>query len=519
MAVYSVTKLGFLTIAEMLADIDAELTTVKSTGEHYFKRVARMEQKEPYDATVGALQAVVNGHLTGPSATYDKQTQAVIYDGLPDIDPLSDYQVNNSNVSSNWRLVFHQIDKNRLAVYVGTEIQYPDSGNLAYLTNRSLDPAVSTLPSSRIEPPGNLAATWTSSGVPLLDSIEQVWLNRTPSPNEIAQRAYPMSYMMSMTNRGIYLGVWEDSQEEIPQMDPFTLDEVVEEKAGYGRSPFRWFLIQRSVDRKTGHVRGGGVMRGNNDPTKERSRCPVYVVGGTTFPKQFYKFIARELDVVSPSRKKPAIVDVEDSASLLNPFPQNSITEDGQFVVTFLYNLSTPRFRYGDELDMVGTVGAEVIGGGTVIDVNVYDEPSPRTYTAAYATMQYGTGMRLMVLTAANSAVEDSHVYLPDSVDTITANLASVMASQTVSFTISTTGFPSPTTVYWTDSGTSVSGESGDFVDGKKSGSVVLTGNTGVVTRTISSTPMVGNNIKLDIRRTPGTKGKILKTSSTVTIV
>jgi hypothetical protein len=70
--------------------------------------------------------------------------------------------------------------------------------------------------------------------------------------------------------------------------------------------------------------------------------------------------------------------------------------------------------------------------------------------------------------------------------------------------------------VYWTDSGTSVSA---DFADGKKSGSVVLTGNTGVVTRTISGTPTVGNNIKLDIRRTPGTKGKILKTSSTVIIV
>ena len=516
MAVYSVTKLGFLTIPEMLADIDAELTSVKSTGEQYFKRVARLEQSGTYNADFGNLATVPNGHLTGPNVTYSGFTQCIIYDSQPDIDPLSDYQVNNSNVSSNWRLVFHQIDKNRCAVYVGTEIQYPDSGNLAYLTNRSANATVASDPKSRIEPPGNLAAIWTANGVPQAQSIEQVWLNRSPSPNEINQRAYPMSYMMSMTNRGIYLGVWEDSQEEIPQMDPFTLDEVVEEKAGYGRSPFRWFLIQRSVDRKTGHVRGGGVMRGNNDPTKERSRCPVYVVGGTTFPKQFYKFIARELDVVSPSRKKPAIVDVEDSASLLNPFPQNSITEDGQFVVTFLYNLSTPRFRYGDELDMVGTVGAEVIGGGTVIDVNVYNEPSARTYTAAYATMQYGTGMRLMVLTAANSAVEDSHVYLPDSVNTITANLATVMGAQTVSFTISTTGFPSPTTVYWTDSGSSVAA---DFADGKKSGSVVLTGNTGVVTRTIAATPTVGHDIKLDIRRTPGTKGKILKTGSTVTIV
>lgn len=516
MAVYSVTKLGFLTIPELLADLDAELTSVKSTGEKYFERKARLQEKSGYNINFGNLETVVNGHLTGPSATYSANTQCIIYDALPDIDPLSDYQVNNSNVSSNWRLVFHQIDKNRLAVYVGTEIQYPDSGNLAYLTNRSANAAIASNPTSRIEPPGNLAAVWTANGTPQAQTIEQVWLNRSPSPNEINQRAYPMSYMMSMTNRGIYLGVWEDSQEEIPQMDPFTLDEVVEEKAGYGRSPFRWFLIQRSVDRKTGHVRGGGVMRNNNDPTKERSRCPVYVVGGTTFPKQFYKFIARELDVVSPSRKKPAIVDVEDSASLLNPFPQNSITEDGQFVVTFLYNLSTPRFRYGDELDMVGTVGAEVIGGGTVIDVNVYNETSPRTYTAAYATMQYGTGMRLMVLTAANSAVEDSHVYLPDSVNSITANVATVLGSGSVSFTVSTTGFSSPTTVYWTDIGSTVAA---DFADGKTSGSVVLTANTGVITRTIAGVPTPGHVIQLALRRTPGTKGKVIKTSGNVTIV
>jgi hypothetical protein len=516
MAVYSVQKLGFLTIPELIADIDAELTSVKTTGEQYFQRVVRLTEASGWNPAFGNLTSAGS---TAPSSTFSANTQAIIYDSLPDIDPLSDYQVNNSQVSSNWRLVLHQIDKNRLAVYVGTEIQYPTSGNLAYLTNRSPDPVISQQLTSRIEPPGNLASVWTSSGRPLVNAMEQVWLNRTPSPNEVNQRAYPMSYMCTMTNRGLYIGVWEDSQEEIPQMNPFTLEEDIEASQGYGRSPFRWFLIQRSVDRKTGHVRGGGVMRGNNDPTKELSRCPVYVVGGTTFPKQFYKFIARELDVVSPSRKKAAIVDVEDSAALLNPFPQNSITEDGQFVVTFLYNLSTPRFRYGDELDMVGTVGAEVIGGGTMIDVTVYNEPATRTYTAAYSTMQYGTGMRLMVLTASNSAVENSHVYLPDDLNTFSVNVASPAAGSPINFTLAGNGFPGGTIVYCRPIGTATYTElnlsTTTFFNGIP---VTLTANTGSFTITVNNSATSNKTIQFEARRTPGSKGKVINTSDTATV-
>ena len=58
---------------------------------------------------------------------------------------------------------------------------------------------------------------------------------------------------------------------------------------------------------------------------------------------------------------------------------------------------------------MLGTVGAEVIGPGTTINVKVYNETNNRSYTALYSNKQFGTGMRLMVLTAADSADEDTH--------------------------------------------------------------------------------------------------------------
>jgi hypothetical protein len=153
----------------------------------------------------------------------------------------------------------------------------------------------------------------------------------------------------------------------------------------------------------------------------------VFCVSGTSSPQQFQKFVVREVDILTPSTKRPAAFDTEDSPALLNPFPQQSLTESGEFVVTFLNNLSTPRYRYADELDMLGTVGAEVIGAGTAVLVNVYEETYKREYTALYSTERFGTGMRLMVLTRMgydpnatdqqnllqNIQIENSHVNYP----------------------------------------------------------------------------------------------------------
>jgi hypothetical protein len=387
MAVYSVTKHGYTTLSAMLIDINTELTTAHGGKTYFIKKFG----------TAG--------------------TGIVIYEGTTDIDPLASYTPPGTTITAAWRLVFNLIDSNRLAVHAGTALQFPDSGTIAFLNNRS---ATSSQP---VEPPGNFSATWSNSGAPAdtgTSSVTQVWINRTVSVG--SEGAYPMSYTLTLTNRGIFLAVWEDSQEEIPT--------AVSATTGHGNSPFRWLLVQRPVDRLTGHVRGSGAFRGSNDPTTETSRCPVYAVGGTSTPTtvsaavtlydQFYKFIVRENDVLSPSRKKFAVVDSTDSAALMNPFQQQSLTETGEFVVTFFNNLSTPRYRYGDELDMIGTVSAEVVGPGTSIDVTVYNEPATRRYTALYATEAYGVGVRLMVLTQANTAVEDSHIYVGGVVPTTT---------------------------------------------------------------------------------------------------
>jgi hypothetical protein len=151
----------------------------------------------------------------------------------------------------------------------------------------------------------------------------------------------------------------------------------------------------------------------------------LFCASGSGSPVDFRKFVVREVDVPSPSRKKLAGVQSVDSMPLLNTYPQQSLTESGEFIVTFLSNLNTPRFKYADELDMLGTVSAEVLGAGTSITVNVYDEPYQREYTALYPTERHGVGMRIVVLTkmgytpSANAAVnlsqnievENSHIF------------------------------------------------------------------------------------------------------------
>ena len=427
MACFSVTKLGFLTVTDILDDVLAEMTGDTANGAtnsiEYFEKV--------YDGT------------TSPT---DSGNRVVILKSTYAIDPLANAAAvgttSISNCEPGWRVCFN-VDSNsgkfdRMNVHVGTVLQLDDTGSIARRTNRS------ATSSQEKEPVGNMVDTWSGGGsgsTPQGTNLHEFWLNRSPTDIDNAG-AYPMNYMLTLTNRGVFLAVWEGSQEEIPQgLFPYSSDNTNPDSAyGYGNSPIRWLLIQRPVDRLTGHVRGGAALRQSADPLDETSRCPVIAISGYGDAQKYKKLVVREADVVVPSRKKLVTVQTEDQPAMLNPYQQQSLTESGEFIVTFINSISTSRFRYADELDMLGTVSAKVIGAGTTILVRVYDEtedgtptgvPTYREYTALYSTERYGNGMRLMVLTrvgvdinnptdtgptaqARNVAVENSHVvYTP----------------------------------------------------------------------------------------------------------
>lgn len=368
------------------------------------------------------------------------------------VDPLANIEVSTANTHSvygSYRIGFILHDDYSLTAHAGTRVTLPgdlefanarigSEGEITFMTNRATDP-------DSIEfrdPPGCMnVKPWSNYGVattfpsvpiasipgrtiaggplfkphPNVQIPDELFISRISSLG--ADFSYPMSYSLTMNNRGIVLVVWEDNQEEINETPvPGTgIANIgtVRSTEVYGNSPVRWFVIQRAVDRETGQVRGGYPLRGNlpyKDPItnviNEKSRCPVFCVFGTGSPNDYQKFVVRENDSLIPSPKRPASVATHDSPASFNPLQQQSVTEQGEFVVTFLNNLSTARYRYGDEMDLIGTVGAEVAGPGTSITVKVYNDVNTRTYMAMYANKRYGNGMRIMMLVAADEADE-----------------------------------------------------------------------------------------------------------------
>lgn len=433
MPVVSYVKNGFATIRELVTSIAADMTSTAS-GDEYFKLV--------YPTTVYASGDPVFVPQVG--GTYP-DAKVVILESRIASDPLANVNVSVTTsgvVNAAWRLGFVLHSETILTVHAGTRLTLPGKesnpagtpGKLVFLTNRATninalefrEPAgcMNTKPWSNYTNTNNIFGQIPAASLgpgrtlpaqlpaPDYTQPDEVFISRVTSIG--AESAYPMNYALTICNRGMVLVVWEDNQEEIPEAglpsggygvnaDAVDLTKV------YGNSPLRWFAIQRAVDRETGKVRGGYAARSGlpyADPgtgfINEKSRCPVFCVFGTGVPNNYRKFVVREIDSLVPSPKRPATYNTEDSPAILNPLPQQSVTEQGEFVVTFLNNLSTSRFRYGDEMDLIGTVGAEVAGAGTSITVKVYQDTATRTYTAMFTNKQYGKGMRIMMLTAAD---------------------------------------------------------------------------------------------------------------------
>lgn len=262
-----------------------------------------------------------------------------------------------------------------------------------------------------VEPVGNTGAQWTNTFDPTANSIKlksplsgsqnpspvyaspvkwdgpdvtdanQLFINRYITAGTKANSfggfaadvnySQPISYRLVVSDHGVFLGCWGPDPEE----------------NGKG---FSWLLVQRPVDKKFGIVRGLP-----EDPTTPGNR-PLFCVNSVN--GKFWKFVVREHDSPVPSSRKDATKSTSDSGQVINPYQQQSLTENGEYVITFLNNLNSSRFKYSDELDMLGTVSSDVVGGGSEIDVSVYNETDKRTYHALWSSGSYGTKMRIMVV-------------------------------------------------------------------------------------------------------------------------
>lgn len=448
MALYSVNKSGFGNIRSLVSDIAFELTdtTRKAFGQKYFQCVY------PSTAPGSQLVGYSSGDyvFTAPHQGRYPRGNVIIFESMLAVDPLANANVTVTStgaINAAYRIAFVLHDDVTLTVHAGSRLTLPGiedatgliEGNLVFMTNRAGSPNAlefreppgcvnvgtwsqystteyrifGTLPYDKIAGRTLAAGDLTFPG-PNIQRADEVFISRINSQG--ATTSYPMNYQLTMTNRGIALVIWEDNQEEVPrEAVPATgFNKVTDPVQVYGNSPVRWFVIQRAVDRNTGAVRGGYSLRGGKkwSLVDEQSRCPVFCVFGNSNPAYYQKFVVRENDQLTPSPKRPASVDTVDSAAILNPWPQQSVTEQGEFIVTFVSNLSTSRFRYGDEMDMIGTVGSEVVGHGTKIRVKVYNDTQTREYTAMYGNLPNGQGMKIMILTDASSTDENTNTGL-----------------------------------------------------------------------------------------------------------
>lgn len=267
-----------------------------------------------------------------------------------------------SGINMPWRV---QLDASKINVgiiNVATAVQLPNDGTTAVL----IDPKgiKSPYPVGMVNTKGTMPAIGVDPTTFDFSPYYFVYRDGAQS-TPIGARAYPLSYRLTITDRGLALCIWEDAG------DADTTPTV------------SWLVVQRPVDHLTGEVFKTG-------------HAPVFAVfgmGGSTG-----KFVVREDDVQKPTLAVPAHANSEDSRAILNIANQVSITEDNRYVITFPNGLNTPRYQYTQELDMLAYTSADVVSEFTNVPLTVYGEGTPRIYKALRSLGGNSTGMRLLFL-------------------------------------------------------------------------------------------------------------------------
>jgi hypothetical protein len=241
--------------------------------------------------------------------------------------------------------------------------------------------------------------------------------------------SYPLLYELAITNSGFFLGIYESNWATQVGGSKVSLTTGATPVTTTTSGRFNWMVVQRPVDRINGSIL--------DDRESVTSKHPVFCVNGIA--GRYYQFVVREKDIAHPTAgpadhskvayynvnslplgtltskyttplgassspwddykyRVPAVLNSEDNHLLFNPENQISLTEDKKYLVSFPHNISTPRFRYTEELDLIGLTSSDVLMAGQVITIKTYGEADPRKYLALPPSGRYNTGLRICVL-------------------------------------------------------------------------------------------------------------------------
>lgn len=311
----------------------------------------------------------------------------VILEAGPDLDPLNAVAIPEVD-RQPWRVAFRVTNPQLAWMSVATPLQLSDDGVISLDRIMGFDAPiyinyagnVGAMVANRF-PNGsfaddNLNSAGVYSNQADVDETNKGLVNRprriTGNQNGVATNpaadgsaGYPMSYRMSLSDRGMWLGIWEDAN-----------------TTETARS-FNWVLVQRPVDRNTGD-------------TLITGKAPVFCVN--SIGGQMWQFTVRESDILRPGAIRSADSNTPDSEGIINSQTQVSLSEDGKYIVTFPSRLNTSRYRYPHELDMIGITSSDVVSQQSDVPLTVYGETTPRVYKAMQANGPDNTGMRVLVL-------------------------------------------------------------------------------------------------------------------------
>lgn len=337
MAFFTTQRNGFTKVSSMLQQV------VNDMADHGFRIVYPLD----YSPTT---------ELAAPAKIILEATSAV--------DPLSSTQP--------WRVAFNLINEQSVGMYVATPLQLTDDGTIATLTDSSAKVLGFT------GSVGKLDAKYDEKSVPAIGfvnrSIRMGVGSTTPTPVGTTpltnpQNAFPLNYRLTISDHGFFLGSWEGNWASVifqNAVDSYT----------------NWVVVQRPVNKLT----GAPLVTG---------RCPVFCVNKVD--SSYWKFVVREADIPHPTPPVIANAHSEDNFRVINTQNQVSISEDKTYLISFINNLNTPRFRYTEELDLVGVVSADVVIESIPLQLTAFGKA--RTYIALPGSNDYNTGVKILVMT------------------------------------------------------------------------------------------------------------------------
>ena len=508
----SVNSLGNVTgVSDVIADYDFPVWTSAPTGNVVLSTSGTTSTPSGVTITVANVTAQSDRTSTTANVTYAPMRFSFTLEAGGNVDPLNGEIDPNSlsgealaeSAKQPWRVQFVVAEEQKVSGSVATKLQM----SYDQVAGRISISQITDDYGSIIDNVGAMGAA-QPAGIFTDSDLNQGFYNRKL---RVANQAstFPLSYMLSITDRGFFLGVYEGSWS------------VIRAATSPNSNYFNWVLVQRPVDRGTGRTLTAG-------------KAPVFHINSVNY--KYYKAVVREADILHPTSgpsplpgtgnltigltsyswtgnstplttaqlQNPTVqpffsnasvitlsssvtanrnswfanlvldardgsqawwgntyplgttlydgsgnfigtvtsipnptvfganvglfsalpsktlsnsdyftsppniaamrvladVHSPDSHAIFNSTEQVSLTEDKTYLLSFPHNLTTPRFRYTEELDMVGTTSADVVMSGQDIQFKTYGESGPRTYRALPANAALNTGLRMAVVWA-----------------------------------------------------------------------------------------------------------------------